>query len=843
MKTNDRSILNEIEKSEGYSIALLTTYNFEIDFFEKFVFSLLSSKEIRTTNVFVDTHQLNNALISRPSGIFGKHYFVTPVLINGAFHPKVILLLGENKAKLIVSSANIKLSGYFQNNEVYNIFEYSENDTRYSNLIADAVKFFETLFSIAATKDPETEKALKEFGIAESHNDASHYFIHNLNTSIIEQLTGIIHEKVTGINIAVPFYDKSLRGLQKLKNAFQCSNIKLYIQNKKNTFPIEYNESHSIVTDESILLFDSVNNETENKRFYHGKVIEFITDKYSYIMFGSANCSANALINTSLNYGNIECDVLVKNEVSDADSFFRHFVLGAADSFANGFADSMPVESHDYNFVFGEVIDHDIYLYIDYKTKNDISVSYYGQILEYNYVDKYLRVKLPLDSLLLDNRQIVISISSLNSDSELVCWYNDHRELFKYRHSTSISLPHLDKDDDLSKYQEYFLELERIINENQDWFTVSRELTAGKKQNNPDDYDDDEIYLLDEDVEIDYSKQRTSFEIYKSVSGLSGRYFKSLFAKPEGSHRRNVFSSNLDYPAPAEKERLATPAEKRLSRIFKKYFNLILTKDNYSDYSYDKCQLMFGAILDLIARVYYIDKVKDYFELSYILDTKLRIADILVNKAVFEHRKENADELIAFVFQSLIESEYHNHNKKENTLPAEIIYRLNELKSIRENFNQYVLMLDFTLLDAEGEDIYQFGYIYIDSLFGYKTKDQLIEYVAKTYGAVVEYTFEKKMLRFILNVKSAKFPKEGLYDRVVKEIVAYIKGYKTSQNKIVLLFVEESTGNRIIYEMKTDGNTVFGVMRYQYINNSNCSFKCDLHNGIWKVIFQSRKMI
>ena len=37
MKTCDKSILRELEKSKNYEVAIFTTYNFEVDFFEKYI--------------------------------------------------------------------------------------------------------------------------------------------------------------------------------------------------------------------------------------------------------------------------------------------------------------------------------------------------------------------------------------------------------------------------------------------------------------------------------------------------------------------------------------------------------------------------------------------------------------------------------------------------------------------------------------------------------------------------------------------------------------------------------------------------------------------------------------
>ena len=72
----------------------------------------------------------------------GKRYIVTPVEMNSSFHPKVILLLGKDKARLIIGSNNLTTSGYYINNEVVNVFDFDENNIDNLKLIQETAMFF-----------------------------------------------------------------------------------------------------------------------------------------------------------------------------------------------------------------------------------------------------------------------------------------------------------------------------------------------------------------------------------------------------------------------------------------------------------------------------------------------------------------------------------------------------------------------------------------------------------------------------------------------------------------------------------------------------------------------------
>ena len=135
----DEKILTEIENSKGYNIALLTTFNFDINFFERKMLNTLIDNEVRKIELFVDSNGLNSAFNENRNNSLNKKYIANPIKINSTFHPKVILLLGEDKAKLIVSSSNITLSGYTLNSEIFNVFIYDKDNKETLNLINSAL--------------------------------------------------------------------------------------------------------------------------------------------------------------------------------------------------------------------------------------------------------------------------------------------------------------------------------------------------------------------------------------------------------------------------------------------------------------------------------------------------------------------------------------------------------------------------------------------------------------------------------------------------------------------------------------------------------------------------------
>ena len=138
----EEKILDVFSKSKNYDIALMTTFNFDITFFERSILNRLYENNIKKVSLFVDSYELNKALSEISSTSIGRKYIVNPIEMKEAFHPKVILLLGQSCARLVVSSANITVSGYLKNNEIFNVFDYNDAHPENAKLINTAIKFF-----------------------------------------------------------------------------------------------------------------------------------------------------------------------------------------------------------------------------------------------------------------------------------------------------------------------------------------------------------------------------------------------------------------------------------------------------------------------------------------------------------------------------------------------------------------------------------------------------------------------------------------------------------------------------------------------------------------------------
>lgn len=113
-------LLATLRHARGYEAALLTTYNAHLPFFEEVVWRRLRAAGARHIVLLMDAARLADALAephTRPRHA-GSGYTLVPVPMRGAFHPKVLMLVGETKGIMHVGSHNVTLSGYTRNREL-----------------------------------------------------------------------------------------------------------------------------------------------------------------------------------------------------------------------------------------------------------------------------------------------------------------------------------------------------------------------------------------------------------------------------------------------------------------------------------------------------------------------------------------------------------------------------------------------------------------------------------------------------------------------------------------------------------------------------------------------------
>jgi hypothetical protein len=111
--------------------SIILTFDLDLALYDGLIRRRLRDADISNQMVFCDLRSYQRelaALSSTPR--FGKAYSITPVYQKAAFHPKLYLLLGRERGRLLIGSGNATVGGLLRNAEVFGLFEYDATEQR-----------------------------------------------------------------------------------------------------------------------------------------------------------------------------------------------------------------------------------------------------------------------------------------------------------------------------------------------------------------------------------------------------------------------------------------------------------------------------------------------------------------------------------------------------------------------------------------------------------------------------------------------------------------------------------------------------------------------------------------
>jgi hypothetical protein len=276
--------------------------------------------------LMADAVMLKRTLNATPEAFrnAGRRYAVVPVQVAGCFHPKVHLRLGTDGARLIVGSANATAAGWGSNHEIVTAIDWrTKSDTAPSVALGslirrsydylthwleavpgDAVDFklrlhrrdspwLEDLEVNAAPVELEDGTAIDLF--CERGGDET-----GMMTRLLSLTWG---EKASRLVVISPYWDAKLDGLLEIQQNLPSCRTIIALNPALNEFPITALDKTSEV------IFASIHDGSEGHRFIHAKVILIQTDKADHVLFGSANCSDDAIGGARLRARNAEVSI------------------------------------------------------------------------------------------------------------------------------------------------------------------------------------------------------------------------------------------------------------------------------------------------------------------------------------------------------------------------------------------------------------------------------------------------------------------------------------------------------------------------------------------------------
>lgn len=316
-KINEENLLQTIkgiyDQYSSVDCLLFTTFNFDPEFFANHLVSELMGRghekgsaistisDLNAANEWLEENHVSvfyDISAFRDNGNTALTIPIYPVHIEtGVFHPKVIAIFGKTESgrrisHLIVSSANLTVSGYARNVECFSAIEVT------SGIVADSLAGFIRQLKRRSDKlasDKTISATLNSFieylSYTRFRRDDSVEFFWNIGDADRKEnwlLTRLAEEPDGDMQIISPYFDKN--GPGELIDDITDGNVTIYPAKDGARYNI-CKKDYRALKKSGVDFAEYVNNDGSHIRFVHAKIIR----KGGCIVEGSYNFTEAAL--------------------------------------------------------------------------------------------------------------------------------------------------------------------------------------------------------------------------------------------------------------------------------------------------------------------------------------------------------------------------------------------------------------------------------------------------------------------------------------------------------------------------------------------------------------------
>ena len=322
MKT---SLFKDLART-GWHSSIVTTYSVDPSFYDGSIEYRLRTYGCENNILMADAVMLKRALNATPEAFrnAGRRYALTPIQVSGCFHPKVHLRLGTDRARLVIGSANATAAGWGSNQEVVTAIDWlrGSDDLTARELGPLIKKAYDYLASWLTAipgdaldfklrlhrKDSPWLSDLRANAepIELPDGSAIDLFCERGNDApgMLQRLAALTAgETAKRLMLLSPYWDSNLSALRELRDAFNHCPTVIALNPARSEFPT------NVINANDPLVFAAVHDDEDAHRFLHAKVILIETDAADHLLFGSANCSDEALGSRGKSARNAEVSV------------------------------------------------------------------------------------------------------------------------------------------------------------------------------------------------------------------------------------------------------------------------------------------------------------------------------------------------------------------------------------------------------------------------------------------------------------------------------------------------------------------------------------------------------
>ena len=290
------------DRTNIYHSALLTTYSFDPIYFEAVYLSTLRRLGITNVVVLMDASMYDQLLSDSNYQCHRvSQYNYTLVrkenFHSGVFHPKVVLLFGEEEGTLIVGSGNLTYSGLANNDEVWNAFHVQGNSSIHYPLFYHAWKYLSQSANQTSSlvsrqidwmleQSPWLHQETTDSTVLLSSGEECTLLYNTAESTILDMLLLSIGDKrIVSIKVIAPFYDAEGDALSALKKQLAPKEMQCILDLERQSAP------YSLLKTDTSTVFCKA----DSSNPLHAKIFELQAEDETWLLCGSANAGNMAL--------------------------------------------------------------------------------------------------------------------------------------------------------------------------------------------------------------------------------------------------------------------------------------------------------------------------------------------------------------------------------------------------------------------------------------------------------------------------------------------------------------------------------------------------------------------
>lgn len=290
-------------KGRGFHSAFATSFALEFAAFEEVMLPQLSAGGASNVLLIADARMATMALSdgSALPEMLGREYVLfSPPAADGIFHPKIILQVGRDGGRCIVSSANVTGAGLGGNVEVAVEVECGIEPSAEREIVRSAWRYVNALVppDAGAAREAlnwarERARWLNEPGDEQElqlleDGTAMALIVRPGVSGIGARFAAMIgDEAVERLVVVSPYWDSELAAVAELERTLTPERTSLMLDVDRHEFPASVAmPPHREIIDIS---------QWRPSRFTHAKILIAVTAKHDHVLSGSANCTVAAL--------------------------------------------------------------------------------------------------------------------------------------------------------------------------------------------------------------------------------------------------------------------------------------------------------------------------------------------------------------------------------------------------------------------------------------------------------------------------------------------------------------------------------------------------------------------